>query len=192
MDSKRLTEAAACVALGAAIGYVVASNAGSSNTKESLKAVENGAKKGKSPVEQIVSDFLHAQSERNLDKMCDLVDEEIVYINEPHPPERAIRGKNMFREAFAASPCIWCEKADLKVLQMSYVPSSDTVFVERYDQFFIDGHWLAIPICGYLKVKNGKVVLWKDYWDYAKYKEFTTKTYGPDFRLFRTTVKTKQ
>lgn len=120
--------------------------------------------------------------------MCELVHDDIVYINEPHPPERAIRGKKMFREVFEASPCIWCPQADLKVLQSSYQPESDTVFVERLDRFFIDGHWLSVPICGYLKVKDNKVVFWKDYWDYAKYKEFTTKTYGPDFRLFRKTV----
>lgn len=181
MDTKRVGEIAAAVVVGTALGYLLTSG-GSSKTFVPQKG-------SKSEAERIVQAFLDAQSERNLDKMCDLVDEELVYINEPHPPERAIRGKKMFREAFAASPCIWCEKADLKVLQMSHTPGSDTVFVERFDQFLVDGHWLAIPICGYLKVKNGKVVLWKDYWDYAKYKAFTTKTYGPDFRLFRTTVK---
>lgn len=180
MDSKRIVEIGAFVALGAAIGYAAASSASHNN---------NTSTKGKSKVEQVVTAFLDAQSERNLDKMCSLVDDNLVYINEPHPPERAIRGKKMFREAFAASPCIWCEKANLQVLQMSHEPGSDTVFVERLDQFFVDGHWLAIPICGYLKVKDDKIILWKDYWDYFKYKDFVTKTYGPDFRLFRTTVK---
>ena len=179
MDTKRIVEIGAFVAAGAAIGYAVASSSAGNNTST----------KQKSKVEQVVTAFLDAQSERNLDKMCSLVDENLVYINEPHPPERAIRGKKMFREAFAASPCIWCEKANLQVLQMSHEPGSDTVFVERLDQFFVDGHWLAIPICGYLKVKDDKIILWKDYWDYFKYKEFVTKTYGPDFRLFRTTVK---
>jgi len=91
----------------------------------------------------------------------------------------------MFRDAFAASPCtrargagvrrrpptddeapagIWCPQADLKVLQMSHVPGSDTVFVERLDQFLIDGVWLRVPNCGYVKVENGKIKLWKDYW----------------------------
>ena len=182
MEPRRIGEIAVAVGVGMAIGYSLSSSSSSAGATTTSKPKQDD-------VYKVVMGFLDAQSERNLDKMCDLVDDEIVYINEPHPPERAIRGKKMFRDAFAASPCIWCEKADLKVLQSSHVPGSDTVFVERFDQFFIDGHWLAIPICGYLKVKNGKVVLWKDYWDYAKYKEFTTKTYGADFRLFRTTVK---
>ena len=49
-------------------------------------------------MEKVVLEFLESQSERNLEKMCSLVDDEIVYINEPHPIERAIRGKKMFRE----------------------------------------------------------------------------------------------
>ncbi|KAH9259680.1 hypothetical protein BASA81_002102 [Batrachochytrium salamandrivorans] len=167
----------AAAAVGMAVGYGLSTVA--------FRAEKTAAR---SPVEQVVHEFLEAQSERDLDKMCSLVSDDILYINEPHPPERAITSKKMFREAFAASPCIWCEKANLKVLQSSHVPGSDVVFVERLDQFLVDGHWLAIPICGYLKVYNGKVVLWKDYWDYAKYKEFTTRTYGADFRLFRKTV----
>lgn len=163
--------------VGAALGYGLASSQAPAPEKPK-----------QSEVERVVHEFLEAQSQRDLDKMCSLVDDDLVYINEPHPPERAIRSKKMFREAFAASPCIWCKEANLQVLQSSHVPGSDTVFVERLDQFFVDGHWLAIPICGYLKVKNGKVVLWKDYWDYAKYKAFTTEHYGPDFRLFRKTV----
>jgi limonene-1,2-epoxide hydrolase len=167
----------ASLAIGAISGYILAAN----NTKKTNN-------KSTSPTYKTVMDFLHAQSIRDLNKMCDLVDDNIVYINEPHPPDRAIKGKARFREVFADSPCIWCEKANLQVLQSSYEEGSDTVFVERLDQFFIDGVWLAIPICGYLKVKNGKVILWKDYWDYAKYKAFVTANYGPDFRLFRKTV----
>lgn len=174
LDRRCLAVAAAAVA-GVAVGY-------------GLSSLQTNQPAARSAVEQVVHDFLEAQSERDLDKMCSLVADDILYINEPHPPERAITSKKMFREAFAASPCIWCEKANLKVLQSSHVPGSDVVFVERLDQFLVDGHWLAIPICGYLKVQHGKVVLWKDYWDYAKYKEFTTRTYGADFRLFRKTV----
>jgi limonene-1,2-epoxide hydrolase len=184
MDHQQIRNVAIGTALGIALGYSWASSATTALSK--LGSSSSGKD---DEVVRVVTAFLDAQSERNLDKMCALVDEEVVYINEPHPPERAIRGRKMFRDVFAESPCIWCEKANLQVLQLSHQPGSDTVFVERFDQFFIDGSWLAVPICGYLKVKNGKVVLWKDYWDYAKYRQFVDKTYGPGFRLFRKTVK---
>jgi limonene-1,2-epoxide hydrolase len=114
----------------------------------------------------------------------------LIYLNEPFPPERQLRGKENFRDAFANSPCIYCEQANLQLLQLAHETGSDTVFVERLDQFLIEGKWLAIPICGYLRVnKEGKVYFWKDYWDYQKYKQFVTKEYGPDFKLFKTTPK---
>ena len=139
---------------------------------------------------QVVEEFLHRQSMRDLDGMCAMVDDDVTYVNEPHPPERHIHGIDKFRAAFASSPCIWCEDAELKLLRISHEPGSDTVFVERLDQFCIDGVWLRIPICGYLVVnaQTNKIKFWKDYWCYAKYKEFTTKAFGPEFRLFRATV----
>ena len=66
---------------------------------------------------------------------------------------------------FEVSPCMWCTEAKLQLLQSCY-NGDDTVFVERHDQFLVDGKWIKIPILGYLKVKNGKIILWKDYWDY--------------------------
>jgi limonene-1,2-epoxide hydrolase len=180
--SQRIFEWTVAAAVGGAAAYVVLGG------KPRPAAADE-----QDPTLKTVLAFLHAQSERDLDKMCALVAEDVVYINEPHPPDRAIRGRDMFRAAFADSPCIWCPQANLQVLQYSHAPGSDTVFVERLDQFFIDGHWLRIPICGYLVVAEGKVTLWKDYWDYTKYKAFVTEKYGKDFRLFRKTLpKTEQ
>jgi len=115
---------------------------------------------------------------------------DLVYINEPFPAERYIIGKNNFREVFSTSPCIYCDDANLQLLQLVHEPGSDTVFVERHDQFLVDGKWIRIPILGYLKVtKDAKVCYWKDYWDYQKYKQYVTKEFGPDFKLFRTQAK---
>ena len=85
-------------AVGLAFAYVYASTTPSHapSTTEEKKIIPR--KLEKSLVEKVVLEFLESQSERNLEKMCSLVDDEIVYINEPHPIERAIRGKKMFRE----------------------------------------------------------------------------------------------
>jgi len=135
----------------------------------------------------VVLEFLKAQSDRDLEKMCSMVTDDIVYINEPHPPERAIRGRAMFREAFAASPCIWCPEAKLQTLHYSR-GKGNVVFMERLDQFKIDGVWLKIPILGFMKVRDGKIEFWKDYWDYAKYKRFVSEHFGENFHLFRKTL----
>lgn len=177
-----LTKLSAGFAAGLAVGWLL--NQGGESKPAHVSRKE---KAGGDAVVDVVLRFLHAQTERDLELMCELAHKDIVYINEPHPPERAIRGREMFREVFADSPCIWCKDARLQVLQ--YARNEDTVFVERLDEFFIEGKWLKIPICGYLKVKDGRVILWKDYWDYTKYKEFVVNNYGPDFRLFRKTAR---
>ena len=153
MDFERAAQMSAAALVAAGVTYYVVS---STSTPPAARAGKQ------SEVERVVHAFLDAQSKRDLDAMCALVADDILYINEPHPPERAIRSKEMFRLAFADSPCIWCPEAKLQVLQSSHQPGSDTVFVERLDQFLVDGHWLRIPICGYLQVKNGKIQLWKE------------------------------
>eukprot|EP00947_MAST-08B_sp_MAST-8B-sp1_P004136 g4136.t1 len=127
----------------------------------------------------IVEAFLAAQDARDLDLMCSLVSEDVVYVNEPHPAERDILGKLQFRRAFAASPCIWADDAKLEIKRISCAEGSDTVFTERLDQYLIargDGQepaWLQIPICGFFVADTSakSIVYWKDYFDYRKYKE---------------------
>ena len=135
-----------------------------------------------SPV-SVVRGFLAAQDRRDLDLMCSFVDDNIVYINEPHDESRHIRGIAAFRAAFEGSPCIWAEDAKLEVLRQAQ--SGDTVFFERRDQFLIDGKWLDIPICGYMVVKESKVTYWKDYWCYKKYKDKTIALFGEKFSMFK-------
>jgi len=133
----------------------------------------------------VVNRFLKAQDDRDLDAMCALVADDVTYINEPHPATRDITTKALFRRAFEGSPCIWAEDAKLKVLRCSC--DGNTVYVERLDNFLIEGKWLQIPIFGYIVVHNGKVQYWKDYFCYKKYKEQVTALFGPQFSLFKAT-----
>mmetsp|Transcript_128727 Transcript_128727/g.293895 ORF Transcript_128727/g.293895 Transcript_128727/m.293895 type:complete len:145 (-) Transcript_128727:44-478(-) len=131
-----------------------------------------------------VQAFLKAQDDRDLDAMCQCVTDDIVYINEPLPPERQIRGKEMFCKVFAMSPCIWAEEAHLRVLNMSASPG--LVFTEREDSFLIEGKWLRIPICGRFNVDDqGLIREWKDYWDYKSYEQRKLDLFGEGFSLFR-------
>ncbi|GBG29463.1 Hypothetical Protein FCC1311_056842 [Hondaea fermentalgiana] len=61
---------------------------------------------------------------------------------------------------------------------LKFARNGSLVFVERIDNFLINGTWLRIPICGYFKVCQGKIEFWKDYWDYCRYKEFVRNTFG--------------
>jgi limonene-1,2-epoxide hydrolase len=42
------------------------------------------------------------------------------------------------------------------------------VFVERVDRFVYDGKPGAVPVVGVLDVKDGKVQVWREYYDRAQ------------------------
>ena len=81
----------------------------------------------------VVRGFLAAQDRRDLDLMCSFVDENVVYINEPHDESRHIRGISQFRAAFEGSPCIWAQDAKLEVLKEAQ--NGDTVFLSASTNF---------------------------------------------------------
>ncbi len=155
MDERALFERVALVTAGVAVGFAFRHREG----KNEKEAVDGQV------ALHAVRRFLKAQDDRDLEAICACVADDVVYINEPMDEKRWIKNKDQFRQAFAGSPCIWAEDAKLEVIQIAVV--EDTVFVERLDQFFIKGKWLKIPICGYLKVRDGKIYFWKDYWDYV-------------------------
>ena len=139
------------------------------------------------PAEETVHAFLKAQSDRDLDAMCALFAEDGIYINDPLPDHRQIRSRAKFREAFAGSPCIWCEDAELRVLRSA--TAGNRIHVERLDRFCVDGVWVEIPIHGIVEVEDGIVTYWKDYWCYAKYSKFVKENLPPGFSCFQVSKK---
>ena len=43
--------------------------------------------------------------------------------------------------------------------------SGSTVMNERTDRFEMHGKWLDLPVAGVFEVQDGKIVLWRDYFD---------------------------
>lgn len=93
----------------------------------------------------------------------ELLAPDCAYINIPWShaprigPEAAFKLLNSFRE--------W--KIDLDV--RAILASGDTVLTERLETFFkpgsSDGH--ELPVMGAFKLKDGKVIEWRDYFDSA-------------------------
>jgi limonene-1,2-epoxide hydrolase len=51
-------------------------------------------------------------------------------------------------------------------LNLKNVAVSDgAVFVERVDEFTYKGHTGSVPVVGVIEVKNGKVQVWREYYD---------------------------
>ena len=49
--------------------------------------------------------------------------------------------------------------------------TGNLVFNERLDRFEMGGNWIEIPVCGVWEVVDGKITLWRDYFDLATYRD---------------------
>lgn len=115
------------------------------------------------PVE-VVNTFIAAIEAKDVDAAVALTDENIRYENIPTDPIVGHRGlaKSLHGFLTPASAVEW------RILdQWSF---DRTVINERLDRFQIGDGWLELPIAGIFKINDeGKIALWRDYFDMATY-----------------------
>ena len=114
---------------------------------------------------EVVTALIRACEARDLDAVCALVADDIEYDNVPigkvHGPE-GVRSVLSGGVTQAASEVEW------RVL--AQVAEGDTVMNERIDRFLVDGRWIEIAIAAIFTVRDGKVTLWRDYFDLESYR----------------------
>lgn len=113
----------------------------------------------------IVTALIRACERRDLDAVCALVSDDIEYDNVPiakvHGPD-GVRSVLSGGVTQAASEVEWVVHRQ--------VESGDTVMNERTDRFLVDGRWVEIPIAAVFVVRDGRVALWRDYFDLETYR----------------------
>ena len=117
----------------------------------------------------VVNAMISAIEAKNIDAAVAFMSEDISYENMPMKP---ISGRSVVAKVLQGflSPA---EEVDWQII--SEIERDDTVFNERLDRFKINGHWLELPIAGVFKVRDGKIVLWRDYFDMATYSDQLNK-----------------
>lgn len=115
---------------------------------------------------EVVTALVRACEARDLDTVCALVTDDIEYDNVPigvvHGPE-GVRKVLSGGVTQAASEVEWVVHRQ--------VESGDTVMNERTDRFLVDGRWVEIPIAAVFVVRDGRVALWRDYFDLETYRK---------------------
>ncbi len=113
----------------------------------------------------IVTALIEACERRDLDAVCALVTDDIEYDNVPigkvHGPD-GVRSVLSGGVTAAASQVEWVVHRQ--------VENGDTVMNERTDRFLVDGRWIEIPIAAVFEVRDGRVALWRDYFDLESYR----------------------
>jgi limonene-1,2-epoxide hydrolase len=126
-----------------------------------------------SPVE-IVNAFIAAIEAKDVDAAVALADADIRYENMPTDPIVGHAGLAKTLQGFL-TPAAAVEWRILD--QWSF---DRTVINERLDRFQIGDGWLELPIAGIFQISDdGKIVLWRDYFDMATYtRQFGELTRG--------------
>ncbi len=118
---------------------------------------------------EVVTSLIHACERRDLDTVCALVTDDIEYDN---VPIGKVYGPEGVRSVLSGGVTAAAEQIEWVVLNQ--VCDGDVVMNERVDRFLVDGRWVEIPIAAVFQVRDGKVCLWRDYFDLESYRRQRT------------------
>lgn len=109
--------------------------------------------------EAIVDQFIKAVTAMDLDAALEMVTDDVEYDNVPISKVFGPEGLRSTLEMFTgmAQGFDWVVHHQVAV--------GDVVMNERTDKFLMNGKWLELPVMGLFKVRDGKIALWRDYFD---------------------------
>ena len=115
---------------------------------------------------EIVTALVHACEARDIETVLSLVTDDIEYDN---VPIGKVYGPEGVRTVLTGGVTDAATEIEWRVL--AQVADGDTVMNERVDRFLVNGTWIEIPIAAIFKVREGKVCLWRDYFDLNTYRK---------------------
>ena len=125
----------------------------------------------------VVQAFFHALEAKDLDRAAAMMADEVVYQNVPLPADHGKPAVLRTLKAFQRFV------TDFEVRMRNIAERDGVVLTERVDVLSGPFIYLDIWVCGTFEVKDGKITLWRDYFDLA---EATGKLLiGPVRKLLR-------
>jgi limonene-1,2-epoxide hydrolase len=112
----------------------------------------------------LVTALIRANEARDIEALLALLTDDVVYEN---VPMAAMNGHDEIRAmltGFLGS----AERVEWEVLEQ--IEQGDVVMNERVDRFWLAGDvQVALRVAGLFKVRDGKISLWRDYFDLASF-----------------------
>jgi limonene-1,2-epoxide hydrolase len=109
--------------------------------------------------EQTVTAFCAVAAKRDYDSALAFLAEDVEYQNMMLP---AVQGRQVVRDTLEALLAL-CTDSEWVIHRQ--VTSGTTVMNERTDRFQMHGRWVDLPVAGVFEVRDGQIVLWRDYFD---------------------------
>lgn len=113
--------------------------------------------------EKIVGEFIAAWSRLDADELAMYFTEDGTYYNMPIAP---VTGRDDVREFIRNFLQSW-EETDWEVLNI--VSDGDLVIAERVDRTVVAGRKVDLPCVGVFEMEDGKIKVWRDYFDLATF-----------------------
>ena len=118
---------------------------------------------------EIVTSFIHAVEAKDLDAALGLVDGQIEYDNVPMGKVFGPDGVRTLLEPFLAG-CSAVEWVVHHQVEQDAGDGTGTVMNERTDRFQMGDRWVELPVAGLFTVRDGRITLWRDYFDDATFR----------------------
>ncbi len=113
--------------------------------------------------DELVRLFIATLADKRIDDACRMVTSDCVYDNVPIGAVTGPEGIASVLTGFFAA----CDRLDWVIDRQ--VASGDlasaTVLNERSDRFMIGGRWSTLPVAGVFTVTDGRISLWRDFFD---------------------------
>jgi len=110
--------------------------------------------------EEIVNEFMARITKLDFDGAFELVAPDIEYDN---VPIGKVQGPDGIRGVFAQLDAMGVDAMEWIVHRQ--VASDSLVLNERTDRFRANGTWAGVDVAGVFEVRDGRITLWRDYFD---------------------------
>ena len=109
--------------------------------------------------EETVDAFIHAIEGKDLEAALALAADDIEYDNVPMSAVHGVDATRAMLESFVSG------SDEIAWVIHRQVAAGDLVMNERTDRFRTGEHWVEIPVAGVWQVTDGRIALWRDYFD---------------------------
>ncbi|HPU15848.1 MAG TPA: limonene-1,2-epoxide hydrolase family protein [Polymorphobacter sp.] len=113
--------------------------------------------------ETIVRNFVAAWSRLDAEELLGYFTDDIVYHNMPMAP---LSGMAMVRVGITTFLKDWtATRWEL----LNIMAAGNVVMTERVDHIEAHGKAFGLPVCGIFELRDGKIAVWRDYFDMGTY-----------------------
>jgi limonene-1,2-epoxide hydrolase len=119
---------------------------------------------------EIVTEFIQAWNDNDLDRAHELMTEDVFYHNIPMQPIRGRHNARAFADSFGVGKRMLAHWEIVNIAERG-----DIVLTERVDYFTLeDGRMISVPLMGSFRIRNGRISEWRDYFDLATFERQLT------------------